>query len=294
MKKAFLLGTITLILIQVFGQTSYLENCDSLKILSWNIYMLPVSIKKVGQPKRVEHIAEQMNNSDYDIIVFQEAFDRNVRYKLGKLMREKYPYQEGPANAKPSWFRMNSGVWILSKHPMKYLDELDFKESAGLDNLARKGALLVEINKNGKLYQIAGTHLQSGESNKKDKIRISQINEIEKLIQKHEHDGIPQLICGDFNIPKNDNLHYNLMIEKLKVKDGNIESTLQYTYDCLGNDLAIGKNKYHEILDYILLKENNSSVRLYNRKIISFTANWDSIKKSLSDHYAIEMLIIPE
>jgi sphingomyelin phosphodiesterase len=147
---------------------------DSLKVLSWNIFMLPVSIKKVGQTKRVKYIAEQMNHSDYDVIVFQEAFDRDARYRLKKLMRAQYPYQEGPANDKPSWFRMNSGVWILSKHPMKFLDELHFSKNAGVDKVARKGVLLVEINKNGKIYQVAGTHLQAGASKKMNSIRVVQ------------------------------------------------------------------------------------------------------------------------
>jgi endonuclease/exonuclease/phosphatase family metal-dependent hydrolase len=173
--KAILLSV--LIFSQLFvikAQSPVIAEEDSLKVLSWNIYMLPVSIKKVGQTNRVRYIAEQFNNSDYDVIVFQEAFDRDARYKLEKLMRNNFPYQEGPANAKPSWFRMNSGVWILSKHPMKFLDEIQFSKSKGVDRVARKGVLLVEIYKNGKTYQIAGTHLQAGEGKKMKETRISQ------------------------------------------------------------------------------------------------------------------------
>lgn len=266
---------------------------DSLKVLSWNIYMLPLSVKSVGQGKRVEYIAEQLNSSEYDVIVFQEAFERDARYRLSKLMRKQYPYQEGPANAKPSWFRMNSGVWIVSKHPMKFLDELDYAKASGVDKVARKGALLVEVEKNGKKYQVAGTHLQAGASKKKDDIRHSQFIELQQMLQQYEVYGIPQLVCGDFNTPKNDRKNYQLILETLKVQDGPLESSLQYTYDAKENDLAIGGN-YCEQLDYIFIKDNSNKVQYSKRKVIAHTAKWHEKRKNLSDHYAVEIMIIAE
>ena len=266
---------------------------DSLKVLSWNIYMLPLSVKSVGQAKRVQYIAEQLNDADYDVIVFQEAFERDARYRLSKLMRKQYPYQEGPANAKPSLLRMNSGVWIVSKHPMKFLDELDYKRAAGVDKVARKGALLVEINKNGKVYHVAGTHLQAGASKKKDEIRHSQFQELQQLLHQYEVIGVSQLVCGDFNTPMNDRKNYNLMLETLKVQDGPLESSLQYTYDAKENDLAAG-GEYREVLDYILLKDNSQKVSFSKRRVIAFTAKWHEKRKSLSDHYAVEIMLVSE
>jgi endonuclease/exonuclease/phosphatase family metal-dependent hydrolase len=267
---------------------------DSLKVLSWNIYMLPANIFSLGQAKRVHYIAEQLNNSDYDVIVFQEAFDRDARYILSKAMRQQFPYQEGPANAKPAWFRMNSGVWIVSRYPVKYLDELEYSQKTGVDKVARKGVLLVEINKNGKRYQIAGTHLQSGASEKKNQIRISQYNEIHSLMQKHEREGVTQLICGDFNTPKNDRKYYNLMLETLKAQDGPLESSLQFTYCGKENDLASGSSSYSEVLDYIFIKENNSHIKYFRRNVVAFKARWHESKNNLSDHFAVELFIVTE
>lgn len=293
MNTKFLI-TILAFLVGLAPQKLKANSDDSLKVLSWNIYMLPVSIKKVGQANRVAYIASQLNKSDYDVIVFQEAFDRDARYGLSKLMRAQYPYQEGPANGKPSMFRLNSGIWILSKYPMKYLDEIHYKQNVGVDKVARKGVLLVEINKNGKLYQIAGTHLQAGASKKKDAVRLSQFNEIKELLAKHEQNGNPQLICGDFNTPKTDKINYHLMLETLKVQDGPMESSLQHTYDCANNDLAYGSSAYKEILDYIFVKDNATKLNLSRRKIVAFTAKWHEKKKHLSDHYAVEIIISTE
>lgn len=267
---------------------------DSLKVLSWNIYMLPANLISLGQAKRVHYIAEQLIHSDYDVIVFQEAFDRQARYILSKSLRKTFPYQEGPANAKPSWFKMNSGVWIVSRHPMKFLDEIEFSQGKGVDRMARKGALLVEVNKNGKIFQIAGTHLQSGVSNKKNHIRITQYHEIYDMLQRNEKEGIVQIICGDFNTPKNDRRHYQLMLETLKAQDGPLASSIQTTYDGKLNDLAAGGSNYAEVLDYIFIKENLRQIKYSRRNIVAFKARWHDKKHHLSDHFAVELFIITE
>jgi endonuclease/exonuclease/phosphatase family metal-dependent hydrolase len=256
--------------------------------------MLPVSLKNVGQAKRVIYIAEQLNTSNYDVIVFQEAFDRKARYNLSKQIRKQFPYQEGPANAKPSFLRMNSGVWIVSKHPMKFVDEIIYKKACGVDKVARKGALLVDISKNNRTYQIAGTHMQAGNSVKKNNVRISQLLQLkEELLEKNEIDGVPQIICGDFNTPKSDCKHYELITDSLKVTDGPFESSLQYTYDTHKNELATGSN-YQEVLDYIFVKENKRKLQFSRRKVVAFNAKWHKSRKSLSDHFAVELVLVTQ
>jgi hypothetical protein len=46
-----------------------------LRILTWNIYMLPFCSEIHGNIKRAKAIAQQISGYDYDIIVFEEAFD---------------------------------------------------------------------------------------------------------------------------------------------------------------------------------------------------------------------------
>lgn len=70
---------------------------DSLKMLSWNIYMLPPMLKFTGKKKRSIHIANQLLTTDYDLIVFQEAFHRGARRRMVKRMQTDYPYRIGPA-----------------------------------------------------------------------------------------------------------------------------------------------------------------------------------------------------
>jgi sphingomyelin phosphodiesterase len=292
--RLYIFYSLYLVSVFLVSNKIYAQKEDSLKVLSWNIYMLPANLISLGQAKRVHYIAEQLNNSDYDVIVFQEAFDRDARYILSKAMRKKFPYQEGPANAKPSWFRMNSGVWIVSKYPMKYLDEIEFRKGKGIDRISRKGALLVEVNKNGRIYQIAGTHLQSGASGKKSQIRISQYNEIYDMLRQYERPDVIQLICGDFNTPKNDRKYYNMMLETLKAQDGPLKSNLQTTYDVKLNDLASGGSDYSEVLDYIFIRGNTNKIRYSSRNVVAFKARWHEKRQHLSDHFAVELLIVTE
>jgi hypothetical protein len=49
------------------------EKDDSLKILSWNIYMLPPAIKFTGKLKRASQIGEKLAQSDYDVIVLARS-----------------------------------------------------------------------------------------------------------------------------------------------------------------------------------------------------------------------------
>ena len=119
----------------IFPANSNFQQLKSseLKILSWNIYMLPYISLFNNNDQRAKKIAEKLNNSDYQIIVFQEAFSSKCRYILAKQLSENFPYQYGPANKNILPFRTNSGLWIVSKIPLNKLDEFQFSICKGFD-----------------------------------------------------------------------------------------------------------------------------------------------------------------
>jgi len=269
----------------------YEEAGASFKILSWNIQMLPLTLKKIGQWERSVHIAEQLNESDYDIIVFQEAFDNKVREKLSAYLRQCFPYQVGPANEKGFFLRTNSGVWIVSKYPLKYVGETQYANCSGVDCFSRKGALMVEIQKEGKPIQLVGTHLQSGDGEKNSKVRVKQYHQLhDELLSRFNRDGISQIICGDFNTKKNDDGYYEIMLNALMADDGSLDGAQQFTYDGSSNDMIKDKNEV-SLLDYILLKSNKVRYASVVRTVKSFTANWHEPKRHLSDHFALEIAL---
>ena len=134
-------------------RTSMQESGDTVRFLSWNIYMLPRHFFYTGQVKRAKAIAALLKESKYDVIVFQEAFDRKVRRILRKSLSEHFPYNFGPG--KPGITKISSGVWIFSKLQLKNGKVIKYKHCKYLfeDCRARKGAVFVEISKNNRKLQ---------------------------------------------------------------------------------------------------------------------------------------------
>ncbi len=259
---------------------------EKIKILSWNIYMLPGFLGH-GKIPRAEAIGQLLSSSDYDVLVFQEAFHQKARKKIRRLLQSAFPFQVGPANRKLISLKTNSGLWIFSRHPIEDFHSIVFKTRSGIDAMSRKGAVLVELKIGGNPIQIIGTHLQnSGE----EWFRQGQCVELyHLLLKKYGRPGVPQLICGDFNI----NRHgygddYLLMLQTLDASDGEMGAENLYTYDRAKNDLQVEPGTERDLIDYILVRPNEASISCTERRVRTFQQRWDSLHKDLSDHYSIE------
>ena len=259
---------------------------EKIKILSWNIYMLP-GVLGSGNIARAEAIGELLSGHDYDVIVFQEAFDPRARKVISRLLNNHYPYQAGPANQKTLSVKINSGIWIFSRHPIRDAQSIVFATRRGIDAMSRKGALLCELDVNNNRVQIVGTHLQnSGGSLVKQK----QCAEIyTHLLRKFQKPGVPQIVCGDFNI----NRHvigdeYQSMLRALDVVDSNTGSERLYSYDRLNNDLHVEAGSGRDLIDYILIRNNFSLSGTERGRVRIFQKQWSESHKDLSDHYSLE------
>lgn len=256
----------------------------NLKILSWNIYMLPYLSLFNGNKKRAKLIAEKLENSDYQIIVFQEAFSSVCRGIISKGLKENYPYQYGPANKKHPIFKTNSGLWIVSKIPLEELDEIRFSISEGFDAVARKGAVIFKGKYNDADFQLITTHLQADGI---PHIRERQITEIkEKLLNKYYAPFIPQIICGDFNIEMDDEHHYPYMLQTLDAVNGEIKGD-KTTYDEVYNTLSQERTGKRKTIDYVLIR-NARWIKNIERKVNTFYEINKNYIGNLSDHYALE------
>lgn len=258
-----------------------------LKVLSWNIYMLPPLIFFNGKQKRARAIGQLLMDSDYDVIVFQEAFHHGSRRKIKRWLKEAYPYRFGPANIHYVSLRASSGIWILSKVPIKKVETICFKERWGFDNrMARKGALMIEGEKNGQPFQIIGTHLNAGGP---PEVRLSQVRAIrDELILPFKKENVPQIICGDFNIDKKTNT-YDEMMRILEAKDGELQGTIKVTHGP-SNDMSGGSRG--GIIDYIFYKNNGKKTVSTIRKIPIIQHRWHKKHKDLADHNPVEMRIV--
>ncbi len=260
-----------------------------LKILSWNIYMLPHVAKLTGKRKRAKHIGTQLAAGEYDIIVFQEAFHRGARNIIKRKLKKQYPYSVGPANEKWISLKTNSGIWIWSKIPLKKLGTVRFTDCTGIDCWARKGALLVEAELEGTRFQILGTHLQAtGEAAPK----FGQIKQIEQLVTSYKEENVPQILCGDFNIDRNNEKQYPFITETLKVENGPLTGEQQVTSDGEKNDLKNDANSSY--IDFIFYRSNGKATKKMKRWVSVLKYPWHKNHKDLSDHYGVASEIVFE
>ena len=263
---------------------------STLKVLSWNIYMLPPLAKFTGKQRRGKRIGDLLKNSDFDIVVFQEAFHAAARRKIKRRMRDNFPYELGPANQRWYSLKTNSGVWIMSKIPLTNISELDFDYCEGIDCWSRKGALLAEGEFHGQTFQILGTHLEAGGSRER---KVEQYRELDSLFTHFRKDGVPQIACGDFNTKKfKDTTWYNQLVSILGMKDGQLLSEQKFTSDSYINDIKIqrGDKKKKSVIDFIFYGSNGVEASV-NRYVRMPRWQWSKHRKDLSDHFAVEAQI---
>ncbi len=274
----------------VSDSTSYFTktSINQLKILTWNIYMLPYCSLIHGNCKRARMIADQLSGSDYDIIVFQEAFNFRARNILRRRLFKSFPHMYGPANMPFFSIRFNSGVWVISKIPLEKIEEIEYTHRYGVDAFARKGAVMFEGIWNGQKFQLIGTHLQSDSP---DEIRQGQCREMtSRLLEKHFKNQVPQIICGDFNIETADSDNYHYLLKTLNADNGTFYGEIQTSFDEIDNSLAKRVNGRKQMIDYVLIR-NSKFFRSIKRKIAVRRAPEHHKYKDLSDHYGVEALL---
>jgi len=278
-----------------------LRSQDTLRALSWNIQMLPFPASPHGKAKRARAVADLLKERNYDVVVFQEAFKRRSRRILRRELKQPYPYQTRVLNQKTISIKTNGGVMIFSRHPIDSVHEIRFHRRTGFDKYARKGAMMAEINMDGKRIQVLGTHLQAFGT---DDVLASQFSQIyRELLQPKSRTGVPQFLMGDFNTRKmapipptlsadasNLQTRYGTMLQTLDAADGDLSSEQQYTMDRPYNDLCVKRKEARLLLDYVLVRPNGVNLNV-SREIKILRQQWDTDHRDLSDHFALEAVV---
>tara|TARA_B100000945_G_C20307438_1_gene561082 strand:- start:75 stop:896 length:822 start_codon:yes stop_codon:yes gene_type:complete len=257
------------------------QNKDSITVLSWNIKMFPYLYGFLENRKeRSDNIIKVLIETKiYDVVIFQEAFSKGVRNKIFDLLKFKYPYQVQVDDRK-SFFKINSGLWVISSIPIKLIDNINFTRLGNIDWFSSKGAQLYSVKKNNQKFYIINTHLQADYKNKYGEIRAKQYEEIkDKLIIPYDDLEIPFLLCGDLNI--SDPKKIQKMLKIINFSNVPLVGSIKYSFI----------NQRPELLDYILIKKNIKFV-LLEQKIINMAEKINIHPLDLSDHYPIEGIFI--
>jgi endonuclease/exonuclease/phosphatase family metal-dependent hydrolase len=217
---------VTLLLLSILTPlAAFCENPareQQLKVLTWNVFLRPRAILWGDyQSARAREMVQLLQEEDYDVVILQEAFDGRSLRILTEGLKEHFPYFILPE--KRNFFHTNSGLLVLSRLPFEKVDRVFFDQCTGADCMADKGAVLVQVTKGGRTYQVIGTHAQAEEGRKYAEIRAHQYGQIrEALLEAHVQEGVTQLVVGDLNTDQSQHLEYNMMLHMLGTEDGEV------------------------------------------------------------------------
>jgi hypothetical protein len=235
----------------LYNYGSYKTTKNRLRLLTYNIWMLPNFLTKVtnvshSKQDRSIRIIYELLKHDPDVIVFTEAFDNSTREFIVRTLREHGFYYETPClgmiDPKAA---LNGGIIIVSRYQIINTEQQVFKSACDDDSLANKGILYVEIAYNKARIHIFGAHMQAWNTYNCMKVREQQLAQLKEMSDKlSQNSNMNDIILyiGDFNINRYDNLstaEYDKMLTLLDADDL-LHSNIHPTIDPTTNKLAQG------------------------------------------------------
>ena len=145
------------------------SDANELKVLTYNIYALPMIASKI--PERLAELPQHLQG--YDVIMMQEAF-ASSRGGFLNHMASQYPLLQTHIPVGSSRNLYDSGLVIVSRYPIVKTAQLIYPDCTGTDCFADKGVLYAEIIKNGKAYHVTSTHTASFDTNEARALRQVQ------------------------------------------------------------------------------------------------------------------------
>lgn len=277
-------------LLLIFPLLITLCHAEEVKILSWNVFMLPKPVRFSLQNTRTDLIVEELLKSDADIILLQEAFSGKFKSELKKKSIDKYPYQYYLNRRIPSLKIFGSGLYYMSKHPFEVLERVYFKRCTIADCFAAKGSAVVEVSlPSGRKIQVANTHLQAGGKN--IKIRFKQLAQIKKALASVAAPGVPQILAGDMNIDALSGNSFERLLSEMDMTSAPLEGEPDYSNgfptECYSKPGKDGK----EWIDHLLLSSQSYGAYVAHKKVIPFSGILKGRECPLSDHWGVETIV---
>ena len=123
---------------------------------------------------------------------------------LASMYKKGFIYSSGLVNryfGSEEVGTLNSGVVIVSRHPIEHWDFVRFADAVGDDALADKGVVYAKINKKGHHVHVFSSHTQAWQEEAHIACRAKQLAQMRDFITAQ---CIPKteavIICGDLNV----------------------------------------------------------------------------------------------
>ncbi len=298
------------------------------KVMTYNIFQ-PVNepIRYYGQKERSARLEAALRPVvvDVDAIVIQEAVIGSARRHLDRAASALgFAHRTKDLNALLS---VAGGVIIYSRHEIVQEASSVFGDNCiGADCFAAKGIVFARIRKEGRFFNLFGTHMQAWPSLKAQAVRDQQIKHIERFMASFQLPADePCLLAGDLNIDMYEHkstlkhLTYRLSLTVPTVSDESHMFTIDPKTNALvgADDISAYRTPdypngckdvyvktqrcpccFYEWLDYTLfsrkhLQPTSSRMQAIMLKVPEpFSIKWMSLRgradvQDLSDHYPV-------
>ena len=262
-----------------------------ISVLTWNTFLVPHPFNSTKQEERADLMAEKVRDLDHDIIFFQEAFIDTKLELIIKELAPTYPYVAIPKKGQGFFQFAGSGLFIVSKYPIKVLDQVVFEDCSGTDCFASKSAIIVEITlAYDKKIQMINTHLQGWDN---VDVRKKQLLQIKEMMKANAILGTAQVLVGDLNIDGNTKSEYTDSLALMDMTSSPLEGRLGSSngFSTVGCFETPGGISNGEWIDHVWLNPNGSGTEVHSKKIIPIFGQLGTLECPLSDHYALEAFI---
>ena len=247
--------------LNIFNNNKY----DNIKILTYNIKLL--FSNKIDK-KNLENIFK-----NYDIIVLQEYFKKD-NWIINFCKKYSYNYTTDKTNY--SFF--DSGLIILSRYKFNSIKFIEFNNKTGIERLAKKGFIIVNISILNKNVNIINTHLQAsifGYPN----LSYTTIKQIKQLLNYVKNIN-NVIVAGDFNLNEKNIKKYNSKLTIYK----SMNPTIYFTFlNCLCTKISSIK--------YVNSKSARIDLFLTSRNIIMSKPISEPFN-NISDHLGVYSQIL--
>jgi len=269
-------------------------------VLNWNVCFFPESLSLLfggvlPWEDRIVGVANQIIESDADIVCLQEVFSRESAEKLYHLLEKEYAYFYINIGLKPFGFNtdmigLSSGLFVASKVKIENPQCILFQKTPSIRGYA---FFSMEIPNIGNLIT---THLNPGNDPIDLIYREEQIREILMFIKTQQNTN-PVFLCGDLNIERNSSEYKEAIepnfIDSYQGKEWTCLELRDYWWKAERN---IEKFKsfgfsYESIDYYLSLKGRNTPMLTTHLILVNDPMHPE---KALSDHQAMFSIIQPQ
>jgi endonuclease/exonuclease/phosphatase family metal-dependent hydrolase len=192
-----------------------------ISVLTYNVKGLPWPVA-AGRGDALREIGRELaalrrEGREPDVVLIQEGF----RSEMTDLVRESgYRYwARGPARGLRNL--TGGGLHVLSDEPIVEVRSAAFRNCAGIDCLANKGAMLVRIAPEGlpTPVDVVNTHMNARKASRAPRSQTlpahqGQMRELFKFIKAHRQPAAPMVVGGDFNIRNSPARYYYQALER--------------------------------------------------------------------------------